>query len=109
MFWRTIMINVENAIKIALKTGKIHVGSKKVINAVKKGQGSLVIVANNCPKEILEDLKIYCNYSNISIYQYKGNNWDLGFVCGKTYMISVLVVYDPGDSDILKLKEEEPD
>ncbi|NVM54043.1 MAG: 50S ribosomal protein L30e [Candidatus Helarchaeota archaeon] len=100
------MINVENAIKIATKTGFVQIGSKKSIRLVKNEEAKLVLVANNCPKEILEDLKIYCKFSNIPIYQYKGSNWDLGFLCGKPFMISVLSIIDAGDSDILKLKEE---
>ncbi len=102
---RIRMINVDNAITIALKTGKVQVGSNTSLNLVKKGQGSLVLVANNCPKEILEDLKVYCKLANISIYQYKGSNYDLGFLAGKPFQISVLTILEPGDSDILKLKE----
>ncbi|NVM28353.1 MAG: 50S ribosomal protein L30e [Candidatus Helarchaeota archaeon] len=100
------MIDVDNAIKIALKTGTVQIGSKKSINLVKNDQGKLVIVANNCPKDILEELRANSKFSDIKIYQYKGSNWDLGFLCGKPFMISTLVVLDPGDSDILKLQEE---
>ncbi len=100
------MINVENAIKLAVKTGKIKIGSKKASKLVKSGKGILIIVANNCPKEILEDLQTYCKLANIYIYQYRGSNYDLGFLCGKTYMISVLLILEAGDSDILKIKEE---
>ncbi len=101
------MINVDNAIKIALKTGTMEIGSKKTINLIKKDQCKLVIVANNCPKAILKEFQTYCKFSSdIFIYQYKGSNSDLGFLCGKPFMISVISVIDPGDSDILKLKEE---
>ncbi len=99
------MINVDNAIKIALKTGKIQIGSKKTLTKVKNGQGQLVVVASNCPKAILEDLSIYCKFAEIPIYQYKGSNWDLGFLCGRPHLISTLIVMEPGDSDILKLTE----
>ncbi|MHA1651327.1 MAG: 50S ribosomal protein L30e [Candidatus Helarchaeota archaeon] len=102
------MIDVDNAIKIALKTGKVQIGSKKTLNLVKRGQALMVIVANNCPKEILEDLKTYCKLADIFIYQYKGSNYDLGFTAGKPFMISVLSIIEPGDSDILKLKEQNP-
>jgi len=99
------MINVENAIKIAIKTGTIQIGSEKSLRLVKNEQAKLIIIANNCPKDILEDLEIYCKLSNISIYQFKGSSWDLGFLCGKPFMISTLAVVEPGDSDILKLKD----
>ena len=99
------MIDIENAVKIALKTGNLQLGSKKAKNLAKKGEVQLIIVANNCPKHILEDLRVYCQ-SDIPIYQFKGTNWDLGFLCGKEFMVSALSVIDPGDSDILKVKEE---
>jgi large subunit ribosomal protein L30e len=103
------MINIENAIKIVQKTGKLEIGTQKAINLIKNGRGQIIIVANNCPQSILEDLKIYAQFSNIPIYTYKGSNWDLGFLCGKMFMISVLTILDPGDSDILKLREKESD
>lgn len=100
------MINVETAIKIAVKTGTVQIGRKKTIRLVKSEEAKLVIVSNNAPKDLMEDLLVYCKFSQISIYHYKGSNWDLGFICGKPYMISVLSVLEPGDSEILKLKEE---
>jgi len=100
-------INVENAIKIAVKTGKFQIGPKKAMNLVKRGIGRLIITSINCPKAILEDLKTYCRLSDIKIHSYKGSSYDLGFLCGKTYMISVLTILEPGDSDILKLAEQE--
>ena len=102
-------INVENAIKIAVKTGKFQIGPKKALNNVKRGIGKLVVVSNNCPKKTLDDLETYCKFSNIHIHQFKGSNYDLGFLCGKTYMISVLTILEPGDSEILKLAEPEPE
>ena len=50
------MINVENAIKIAVKTGTVQIGSEKSLRLVKSDQAKLIIIANNCRKDILEDL-----------------------------------------------------
>ncbi|MHA1266735.1 MAG: 50S ribosomal protein L30e [Candidatus Helarchaeota archaeon] len=101
------MINIDNAIKIAVKTGTVQIGSKKSLRNILNNQAKLVITASNCPKGILDDIETYCSYSNIPIYRYKGTNWDLGFVCGKPFMISVLSILEAGDSDILKLNQEE--
>lgn len=100
-------INVENAIKIAVKTGKFQIGPKKALNLVKRGLGRLVVASINCPRVLLEDLLTYCKLSNIPVHYYKGSSYDLGFLCGKTYMISILTILEPGDSDILKLAEPE--
>jgi len=104
---RKKMINVENAIKLVVKTGKFQIGPKKALNLVKRGLGKLLVVASNCPKAILGDLENYCKLSNISIHYFKGTSYDLGFLCGKTYMISIITILEPGDSDILKVAEPE--
>ena len=105
---QTLSLNVENAIKLVVKTGKFQIGPKKALNNVKRGIGKLVVVSSNCPKTILDDLEVYCKLANIHIHQFKGSNYDLGFLVGKTYSISVLTVLEPGDSEILKLAEPEP-
>lgn len=104
----TIMINIDNAIKIAVKTGNVQIGGKKSVRLLKTGASKLVVVANNCPKDLLADLETYSKLTDIPIHPYRGSNWDLGFICGKPFIISCLSVITPGDSDILKLREEEP-
>ena len=101
-----IGINLENALRITLKTGKVIIGSKKSLKAIKQGQVQMVIKANNCPQDIASDIYKYCNEfdeQKIDIYEFKGSSWDLGFLCGKPYMIAILGVISAGDSEIAKL------
>ncbi len=42
--------------------------------------------------------------NKLYIYKYKGSSWELGLACAKPYMISVMGVIDPGDSDLLSLR-----
>jgi large subunit ribosomal protein L30e len=97
------MIDINKAIASTVKTGKVWFGANNAIKNVKEGKAKLVIVAENCPKNIRDDIGYYCKLSSISIVIYKGTSLDLGAVCGKPFMVSTLTVREAGDSDILKI------
>lgn len=95
-------------IKVAYKTGKIIYGKNQVLKYMRQTPFKMLIIANNCPKE-LEDQLNYFNAllgakDNVFVHKYKGSSWELGLACAKPYMISVLGVIDPGDSELLTLK-----
>ena len=97
------MIDEDTAIKTAIKTGKVVIGSKKSIASIILNKAKIIIKAANCPVQISEDLKYYCKLSNTKLHIYKGSSSDLGFICGKMFMVSIIAIEDAGDSDILKL------
>jgi len=99
------MIDVNKAIAVTVKTGKILFGGNNTIKAARLGKAKLIIVATNCPQNIRGDIKYYCRLSNIPTIVYNGTSIDLGVACGKPFMVSALTIRDPGDSDILKLSE----
>jgi large subunit ribosomal protein L30e len=99
------MIDVNKAIAVTVKTGKVLFGGNNTIKAARIGKAKLIIMATNCPQNISDDIKYYCSLSNIPTFVYNGTSIDLGVVCGKPFMISALTIRDPGDSDILKLSE----
>jgi large subunit ribosomal protein L30e len=90
-------IDVEKALRKALNTGKVYLGAKRSIKAVRDGSAKLVIVSQNCPEELREKLKD----ANVPIVTFNGSNMDLGATCGKPYSVSMLTIIDPGDSEIL--------
>ena len=96
------MIDEDTAIKIAIKTGKVIIGSKRSIASLITDKAKMIIKASNCPQKISEELKYYSKLSNIKLHTYKGSNLDLGFLCGKPFMISTIAIEDAGDSEILK-------
>lgn len=99
-------MDVDKAINLAIKTGKVSLGTKRTLRQIKQGKTQLVIMAANCPKEIQEEVLYYGKLSEIPVYTYQGTSWDLGSVCGRPHMVACLAVEQPGDSKILKLKEE---
>ncbi|MEM4699336.1 MAG: 50S ribosomal protein L30e [Candidatus Nezhaarchaeales archaeon] len=99
------MINIESELRIAIKTGKVLVGSKETMKAVAHGRGKLVILAQNCPDDVRRLITYYARLSNIPTYTSSLSSWELGAACGKSFMVAALTVLDEGDSGILKIVE----
>jgi len=100
------MIDVNKAISTTVKTGKVVFGANNAVKSAKMGRAKLILVASNCPRNIMDDITYYANLSGVSVVIYKGSSIDLGVVCGKPFMVSALTIREPGDSDILKLSEK---
>jgi len=96
-------MDVDRGIRVAVDTGSVTLGSEKSIQALKLGKGQLVIIAENCPREIKEDVEHYSQLSEIPVYTYEGSSVDLGSVCGKPFTVATMIISDPGDSTILEL------
>ncbi len=101
------MIDVDKAIASAVKTGKVVFGANYATKSAKQGRTKLILVAANCPRNIMDDIEYYASFSGVPVVIYKGSSIDLGVVCGKPFMVSALTIREPGDSDILKLAEAE--
>ena len=95
-------------IKVAHKTGKVVYGKNQVLKQLRQNSFKMIIIANNCPQELVNELNHYNSLTNkkdqIFIHKYIGSSWELGLACAKPFMISVMGVIDPGDSEILTLK-----
>ncbi len=97
---------IDADIKLLYKTGKVILGSKKSIKAVKLGKAVGVIVANNIPKNILEDVIYYARLGNIKVIKYPGSSYDLGSILGKPFPVTLLAILEPGESKILETGEK---
>ncbi len=92
-------MDMDRALKIAMRTGKVLLGAKEAIKSIKKGQAKVVVVASNCPSWIKEKLE------GVKVIEYDGLNTELGPACGKPFAVSVLTIVDPGESGLVKGKE----
>jgi large subunit ribosomal protein L30e len=101
------LVDLNRSVLIAVRTGRVILGSKEAIEAIKSGRGRLVIVSSNCPKEKREDIVSSAKLSEMTVYAYPGSALDLGEACGKPFAVATMVVREPGDSDILELVGEE--
>ena len=96
-------MDVDRGIRVAVDTGSVTLGSEKSIQGLKHGKGKLIIIAQNCPLDIKEDVLHYSKLSDIPVYNYEGTSVDLGSVCGKPFTVATLTIKDPGDSNILEV------
>ncbi len=98
--------DVDTNIKVAYKTGKMLYGKSQVLRQIRQDPFKMIIIANNCPDELENQLKYYNSLidNSIFIHRYKGSSWELGLAMGKPYMISVIGINDFGDSDLMTLK-----
>ena len=96
-------MDIDRGIRVAVDTGNVILGSKKSIQNLKLGKGKLVIMAENAPDDVKEDVEYYAKLSNIPIYVYNGSSVELGSVCGKPFTVTTLLIQDPGDSTILEI------
>ena len=94
-------MDVDRGIRVAVDTGDVTLGSEKSIQSLKLGKGQLVVVAQNAPKDIIEDVEYYARVSEITCHIYDATSVDLGSVCGKPFTVATLIVNDPGDSTLL--------
>ncbi|MFX0041663.1 MAG: 50S ribosomal protein L30e [Candidatus Hodarchaeota archaeon] len=97
--------DIDTNIKVAYKTGKIVFGRNQVLRSMRQNEYKMIIVAKNCPIDLIKQLNYYNSFSKdkIFIYRYKGSSWDLGLACAKPYMISIIGIYDYGDSNLQSL------
>ncbi len=95
-------MSIERAIRSAVETGKVTIGQRETLRSVKNKETKLVIVAENCPRDLREDLEYYAKIMKVDIYEFKGTSLELGSVCGKPYVISMLGIIDEGESNILE-------
>jgi len=82
------MTDVEAVVRRVLKTGKYYLGSKRTIKALKSGEAKIIVVAKNCPEEVLEEIKKF----DVPVLVYSGTNMELGALCGKPFSVAAMAI-----------------
>jgi large subunit ribosomal protein L30e len=96
-------VDVNKQIEIAVRTGKVSFGVKEALDAARSARAKLLIMASNCPEPHRQNIVQYAKQSSVPVYQYSGSSVDLAGACLKPFVVGVLTVKEPGDSEILKL------
>merc|ERR1712150_167631 len=92
---------VKSVLAVVMRSGKVSLGYKSTLKAIRKAKSRLIFISNNCPTVRKTQLESYAVLAGIKTILYDGNNVDLGSACGKFYRVSCSSIIDPGDSDIL--------
>ncbi|KAJ6243471.1 ribosomal protein L30 [Anaeramoeba flamelloides] len=72
---------IGSKLALVIKSGKYHLGTQQCLKDLRKGEGKLLIVANNCPPLKKSEIQYYAMLSRCKFYQFNGNNIDLGRAC----------------------------
>ncbi|MHC1635865.1 MAG: 50S ribosomal protein L30e [Candidatus Methanospirareceae archaeon] len=95
---------INRELREAMKTGKVKIGSRETIKAIKKKEAKIVIYSSNCPEEIKKE---FMNVDeDVIVYEYPANSVELGLVCGKPYSVASLCIIDVGTSEILQVLQD---
>ena len=94
-------MDLERSIRLAVDSGKVSLGSQKSLQHARRGDAKLVILAQNVPDDLAQDMKHFCSLSDLRLVEFKGTSMQLGTVCGKPFPVSALCVIEAGNSDIL--------
>ncbi|GBE17526.1 MAG TPA: 50S ribosomal protein L30e [Euryarchaeota archaeon] len=96
-------MNLDKSIRSAVDSGNVVLGTKETLNRVMTGDAKYIVVAENCEENAKEDLRRYAEISGLDVQEYNGSSVELGEVCGKPFVVSMLAVLEGADS-----KSEKP-
>ncbi|EZQ03087.1 50S ribosomal protein L30e [Candidatus Acidianus copahuensis] len=96
-------ITFETELRTLLKTGKVILGSRKTIKALKSGKLKAIVIASTLRTDIRSDIIHYAKLSGIPVYEYQGSGWNLGTLTAKPFMVSTIGVEELGDSKIMEV------
>lgn len=104
------MADANAIIKRLVESGEVCIGGnsvRKMLLKASKTPPKLVILSSNCPEKQMRDIKHYATLSQTPVYVFEGNGLELGELCRKPFVISVIGVKSAGSSVNLKelLKE----
>ena len=84
------MLNEE--IQAAIKNDKAILGYRESIKFIKLNQPKLVVISNNLPEQIKNEIQHIAELSNGKAEIFEGNSKELGTICGKPFPVSVLTI-----------------
>ena len=95
-------MDVQKEIRRAVDTGIVAFGQREAEKSILKGKATLIVISKNATLAARERILNLCKINEIPHYDFKGIGLELGSVCGKPFVISMLGIEKPGKSKILK-------
>jgi large subunit ribosomal protein L30e len=99
-------MDINRALRTAAQTGKVLLGTKETLRAVKDKKAKLVVLAGNTPDADQQALMTAAKSGGVPVYKFGGTNQELGPACGKPFPVTMLSVLEAGESDVLALARE---
>ncbi|XP_036599071.1 60S ribosomal protein L30-like [Trichosurus vulpecula] len=104
---KKLLESINLRLQLVMKSSKYMLGYKQTLKTMRQGKATLVLLANNCPALRKSETEYYAMLAKTDIHHYRGNNTELGTICGKYYRVCTLAIIDPGDSDIIRSMPEQ--
>jgi large subunit ribosomal protein L30e len=95
--------SINAQLTLVMKSGKVLMGYKQTLKALRRGEVKMVLISSNCPKLRKTELEYYCVLSKAAIYNYSGTNLEMGSAIGRLHKVCSIAIIKEGDSDILKV------
>ncbi|BDC36250.1 MAG: 50S ribosomal protein L30e [Candidatus Methanoliparum thermophilum] len=83
-------MDIKKSLNAAIKSKKVFMGYKQTLKCLKNDKAEYIVISQNCPEKQRKIIKKEAK--NVPVYDFDGNNVDLGVICGKPFFISTLVV-----------------
>jgi large subunit ribosomal protein L30e len=80
------------SLKAKITDKKVIIGNDRVIKGIKSGNVKKVFLAKNCPSDVKEDLAHYADLSSIPLIELEQDNEEIGIMCKKNFLVSVIGV-----------------
>ncbi|KAK4188031.1 putative cytosolic 60S ribosomal protein Rpl30 [Podospora australis] len=93
--------SIGSKLALVIKSGKVVIGYKSTLKALRSGKAKLILIAANTPPLRKSELEYYSMMAKTSVHHYSGTNIELGTALGKLFRCSTMAILDAGDSDIL--------
>jgi large subunit ribosomal protein L30e len=90
---------LEKEIRLLIESGKIGFGTRKGMAAVLVGKAKGIIYASNIPRDVMDDIRYYGGMEKgLANLPFSGTSVELGKLCGKPYPVSIIAIYDFGET-----------
>jgi large subunit ribosomal protein L30e len=85
-------VRASRDLKELLRSGRAAIGAETVLRSLKRGEAKLVVVASNCPEDVLSDIQHHSRLAGVTVEVFEGNSQELGIACGKPFAVSALAL-----------------
>jgi large subunit ribosomal protein L30e len=97
---------LEKEIRLLIDSGKVEFGTRKGISSVLLGKAKGLIFASNIRRETSDDLNYYSSMNRkMATLPFSGTSMELGKLCGKPFPISIIAIFEFGETTKDKLEK----
>ena len=87
---KQVIDDTAEMLKAKAQQKELVVGMESVIKGIRGGKLVKVFIASNSPAKMKEDIVRYAILAQIPVHELSQNNEELGVLCKKNFMVSVV-------------------